>query len=92
MWTIWKSLVKEARGGDWVIQWLVYADDAVLVVENNYIGGRVMNDFVEVSRGRTLGVHVAQSKAMVVEKQGESEWSVRMRGGTLKVEWIGMWW
>lgn len=45
-----------------------------------------MNDFVEVSRGRTLGVHVAQSKAMVVEKQGESEWSVRMRGGTLKVE------
>jgi len=71
----------DRRGLEWVIEWLMFADDTVLLGDDEKKLQRLVNEFGRVCKKRKLTVNVEKSKVMKVSKNGEqNEINISLNG------------
>ena len=72
-------------GCEWRVEWLMFADDTVLVGDSEEKLQRLVKEFESVCKKRKLKVNVSKSKVMKVNgKQGDREMNVSMEGGRME--------
>ena len=59
-------LIDDRRKHEWIVEWLMFADDAVLLGDEEKKLQRLVNEFERVCKKRKLTVNVKTSKVMKV--------------------------
>ena len=65
------KIIDDRSKHEWVTEWLMFADDTVLLDDDEKALQRLVNDFGRVCRKRKLTVNVEKSKVMKVSKNGD---------------------
>ena len=69
---LFRSTVCDARDGrEWKVEWLMFADDTVLVGDSEEKLNRLVQEFGNVCQRRKLKVNEGKSKVMKVGRDGE---------------------
>ena len=68
------TLWDERRNVEWKVDWLMFADDTVLLGDSEEKLERLVQEFGRVCRRRKLSVNETKSKIMKIGKNGEAEW------------------
>ena len=72
------------EGREWIVEWLMFADDTVLVCDSREKLMRLVSEFESVCRRRKLKVNVDKSKVMKIGRNdGIGELNVRMNGSRM---------
>ena len=66
------TLWDERRNVEWKVDWLMFADDTVLLSDSEEKLERLVQEFGRVCRRRRLSVNETKSKIMKIGKNGES--------------------
>ena len=64
-------LIDDRSRREWIVEWLMFADDTVLLGDDEEKLQRLVNEFGRVCKKRKLTVNVEKSKVMKVSKDGD---------------------
>ena len=75
------KIIDDRSKHEWVTEWLMFADDTVLLDDDEKALQRLVNDFGRVCRKRKLTVNVEKSKVMKVSKtRDQNELNISLDG------------
>ena len=74
-------LIGDRSRHGWIVEWLMFADDTVLLGDDEKKLQRLVNEFGRVCKKRKLTVNVGKSKVMKVSKNGDqNELNISLHG------------